>query len=436
MKRIIFFVVLLSLWNDLLQGQLLFEENFSFQAGEALSDHGWTVHSGTTNPVLSVDSLVTWPGYPPSGIGMEAMVSGAGQDIHHCFAEQISGKIYVALLVRVTQATLTGDYFFHLGKNPLGSGFRGRLFVRRDASRKLSYGVSHSTTVTAMISYSTYIYPMNTSCLLVLRYDLNPGNGDDTVALFINPQVTWSEPANPLVSFDTPVDPGEIAAVALRQGGASSAPTVVIDGIRVARSWEALFEGIPQELFVTGTIAGGQSVCYNATSYLTTGGGLSIFHVKQGGEVRLITGGHLRMYPGTRFFPGAEVSASVTADSQYCTPTKIFMEDLSPEPAVEPLAIAPDPARLFPNPATDLVTLMLPHGTDAPGQEVLVDIYAMTGQRMERYRTTAGRFTFSVRDQPMGIYLVHVRRGEESEVHRLLVFREQTDTRDRYRMLK
>lgn len=436
MKRIIFFCVLLSLWNNLLQGQLLFEENFSFPAGEALSDHGWRIHSGAANPVLSVDSLVTWPGYPPSGIGMETMVSGAGQDIHHCFDEQISGKIYVALLVKVTHATLTGDYFFHLGKNPLGSGFRGRLFVRRDASRRLSFGVAHSTTVTAMISYSTYIYPMNTTCLLVLRYDLNPGNGDDTVALFINPQVTWSEPANPLVSFDTPVDPGEIGAVALRQGGASSAPTVVIDGIRVARSWEALFEGIPQELFVTGTIAGGQSVCYNATNCVTTGGGLSIFHVKSGGTVRLITGGHLRMYPGTCFFPGAEVYTSVTADSQYCTPSKIFMEDLSPGQAVDPLTIEPNPTRLFPNPATDLVTIMFPTSTDVPGQEVLVDIYAMTGQRIERYRTTAGRFTFSVGDQPMGIYLVHIRQGEQSEVHRLLVYREQDEVNHRQRALK
>jgi hypothetical protein len=142
------------------------------------------------------------------------------------------------------------------------------------------------------------------------------------------------------------------------------------------------------------------------------------------------------MYPGTRFFPGAEVYATVTADSQYCTPSKVFMEGLSPETAVAPVAVASQRSQLFPNPATDLVTLVLPHYTDVPGQEVMVDIYAMTGQRMGRYRTAAGRFTFSVRDQPQGVYLVHIRRGEESEVHRLLIYREQDDVNHRQRAVK
>lgn len=219
---------------------LLLDENFSYTSGTLLSANGWTAHSGAgTNSVTVVSPLpVTYPGYSSSGIGNEVSLTTTGEDVNIGYTSTTTGSIYASVLVNVTSAGLTGDYFFHLSptSGATTGAFSGRVFVKRDASNNLAFGVSKGSTST--ISYSTFTYSLNTTYLIVLKYTFNSGSTtDDVASLFINPTLNSSEPLPLLTSTDASTDAAALAAVELRQGTAANAPALKLDGIRVATTW-------------------------------------------------------------------------------------------------------------------------------------------------------------------------------------------------------
>lgn len=65
---------------------------------------------------------------------------------------------------------------------------------------------------------------------------------------------------------------------------------------------------------------------------------------------------------------------------------------------------------IFPNPATDLVTLGLPTATSA---STTIDIYSLDGKKVFAGKTDGNsNYTFSVKDFKPGIYVVIARNGE------------------------
>ncbi|MDE3059089.1 MAG: hypothetical protein KGJ59_14150, partial [Bacteroidota bacterium] len=81
---------------------LLLEENFNYPAGDSLTAHGWTAHSGsTTNPITANNGGLTYAGYANSGINNAALVDNNGEDDNRTFTSQTSGTIYYSFLVKV-----------------------------------------------------------------------------------------------------------------------------------------------------------------------------------------------------------------------------------------------------------------------------------------------------------------------------------------------
>ena len=75
----------------------------------------------------------------------------------------------------------------------------------------------------------------------MLRYDILTGTSDDVAHLYINPPIKSNEPTTfTLTATDANTDTANIGSIAIRQG--SNTPTLKLDGIRVATSWENLFE--------------------------------------------------------------------------------------------------------------------------------------------------------------------------------------------------
>jgi len=221
--------------------QLLFEENFDYPAGDSISAHGWVVHSGSTSgmPFIYVTSPgLTFSNYAGSGIGNAATLPGGatGNDFHHTFTAQTSGAVYLAVLVKVDGASTGGDYFIHLGPDPIGTTYKGRLFAKKDSSDNLAFGISNASTST--ISYTGFDYTLGTTYLLVIRCEFG-----QNAKLFINPIIGQPEPAATATATDAISDPNNFGAVALRQGGSSTSPNVVVDGIRVATTWAGAVAG-------------------------------------------------------------------------------------------------------------------------------------------------------------------------------------------------
>lgn len=218
----------------------LFVDDFTYAAGSLLTDNGWTAHSGAgTNALATVSPGLTLAGYPGSGIGNAVAMTTSGEDANHAFAVQSTGSVYAAFLVNVSEASTTvpGNYFFHFGPDPIGSTFRGRVFAVKDASNNLAFGISSAATSAAGVALTPFTYSLNTTYLIVVKYNIIDGAGNDTAELFVSTTVPGTEPTPTLTSTDT--SPSDISpgSIALRQGSNSSSPTLQIDGIRVGTSW-------------------------------------------------------------------------------------------------------------------------------------------------------------------------------------------------------
>ncbi len=218
---------------------LLLLDNFYYDTGLALKDTRWSSHSGTgTNTITVQDDNLGYEGYP-SVAGKCISLTGSGEDVNRTFTAQTANSVYTSFLVNVTSATTTGDYFIHFGPQTIGSDFRGRVFVKKNDADALSFGVSNAANVSGAV-WTDFNYSLNTTYLLVLRYDIIGGTANDVAHLYINPPITSDEPAFTLTATDANTDTANIGSIAIRQG--SNTPTLKLDGIRVATSWENLFE--------------------------------------------------------------------------------------------------------------------------------------------------------------------------------------------------
>lgn len=234
----IILISLVSLFGMSAWAQLL-EENFDYTSGDNLTSHGWTAHSaGGTNPITVTSPGLTYSGYPSSGIGNAALLDGpSGEDVNRTFTAQSTAgtTVYASFLVNVSTGR-TGDYFFHFGGTTIGSTFVGRVFAQVDGSGNLEFGFARTTDTP---TYTNNNYSFNTTYLLVLKYEIVSGATNDIVSLFVfTSGVPSSEPGSPTLGpLSSGTELTSVGTIALRQGGATSAPDVKVDGIRVATSW-------------------------------------------------------------------------------------------------------------------------------------------------------------------------------------------------------
>ena len=213
-------------------------EDFIYPAGSLLTNNGWTAHSGAgTNPITTSAPGLTLSGYPSSGIGNSVALATSGEDDNRAFTPQTSGAVYAAFMVNVSDAAVdaVGGYFFHLGPDPIGTTFRGRVFIKKDASNNIAFGISKASNTE--VAFTPFSYSLNTTYLVVVKYTIVSGDANDTVALFVSANVPASEPAPTVTATDTTATDINPATVALRQGSTATSPTLRVDGIRVGTSW-------------------------------------------------------------------------------------------------------------------------------------------------------------------------------------------------------
>ena len=254
-----FFVALMAfVFSQRVLGQQLLVQDFNFSG--ALTANGWTAHSSGGTNAISTTTGLTYAGYAGSGVGNAALVGNAGgEDDNITFANQTTNgqSIYFAFMVNVNEASTSksGDYFFHTG-SPGGatwSTFAGRVFARV-VGGVVNFGVSNSTTPT----YGTTNFARNTTYLLVMKYTITTGAGNDALSLWVLPSgVPASEAAAGTPELTNTGTPGTdaINAVGLRQGSTSQ-PQTVVDGIRVGNTWtDALQTGAAANGITTGAVS-------------------------------------------------------------------------------------------------------------------------------------------------------------------------------------
>jgi len=231
-------VIVLVIFVNVSRGQLL-TEDFSYASASTLVSQGGWLQTGATatNPITVTAFGLTYSGYAGSGIGNAVALVTSGQDVNRPYTPtQNSGSVYYAFMVNVSASQLTGDYFLHFSDGGT-TLFFSKVFIKKDpSSTNFAFGIAKNQN--ASVTYTGYAYALGTTYLIVTKYTFNSGTTtDDVASLFVNPDLSGTEPTPTLTQTDAGSDATVISAICLRQGTAANASTLTVDGCRAATVW-------------------------------------------------------------------------------------------------------------------------------------------------------------------------------------------------------
>ncbi|MEO8512094.1 MAG: T9SS type A sorting domain-containing protein [Ignavibacteria bacterium] len=227
--------------------QILFDENFNYTAGDSIGAHGWVYNTGTTNTILVATPGLTFTGYSLSGIGNQCHLANNGNDAYKQFTADSTGSFYTSFMVNLDSVKAGGDYFLAMLSSTSTTNYTARFYVK-DSLNGVSFGCSKGTSASNTISWTPTTYALNTTYLIIIKYTFLTGTStDDEIRVYIfNASLPGTEPGSPTLGPVTgPAgDLNNYSRVAIRQGSAAIAPTMEIDGFRVAKSWSNLVTGV------------------------------------------------------------------------------------------------------------------------------------------------------------------------------------------------
>ena len=276
MKHVVTLLMLLAV-SSIASAQLV-KEDFDYTAGDSLRAHGWLLSlTSTVNTVKVTSPGLTFTGYSSSGVGNATTLATTGEDVYKKFSAQTSGSAYMSFMVNVTSAQSTGDYVIGLSPSTAQTNYYARLFIKSNGSGFL-FGISKSS---ESATYGSTVYSLNTTYLVVVKYTFAAGAMNDPVSVYVltSGANLASEPTTAEIYNyvdATKGDASNLGIVTLRQGTASSAPTLVVDGLRIASSWQNSVGGVdvPDARFSAGVLNfGNVYVGSSKTDSITVGNG-------------------------------------------------------------------------------------------------------------------------------------------------------------------
>ncbi len=228
------FLVLLSSTG---LAQPLLTESFNYANTTLLSSANWTALAGTgTNNIAVTTGNISYAGTIANGSGNKTTLVNNGQDVYRTYTAT-STNLYSSLIVNVSAAQATGDYFYALMTGTsLTTG--AKLYIRSNGAG-FSFGVLRGTGGTP--EYETTVRSFGTNYFLVLKYEVIAGTTNDVVKLFVDPSPA-AEPGTATVSYSAAAgtDMSSLSAAGLFQGTATDAPSLQLDGINVGTSWTSV----------------------------------------------------------------------------------------------------------------------------------------------------------------------------------------------------
>jgi hypothetical protein len=228
-------MLVLMLTSSVGWGQPVLEENFNFTTTNLVGTNGWAQLGNAATPKIQVidGNGLTYSGYASSGIGNAASLSTSGDDAIKSFTAQNSGTVYHSMLVNVSASQATGDYFT-CGYDGT-TNYTMRLYIKTSGSGFI-FGMSKTT---GTVTYESTVRSYNTTYLLVLGYKFVAGTLNDEGYVWVNPTIGGTEPTPTIgpITDATKADISQCIAFVLRQGSASNAATLRVDGIRVSTVW-------------------------------------------------------------------------------------------------------------------------------------------------------------------------------------------------------
>ena len=220
----------------------------------------WWSYSGSNNYIKVDGGSLSFAGYKSSGVGNKAHIWSSGADDFRKFEGVSSGKVHLAAIINVEELRqgTSGDYFLSLGNGGIGgTDIFARLSTKSvsDGSSYVGFrlGLNKCNESTTFMRFTDEVYSPKTNYLVVVEYEFVSGEKNDEVRLYVNPtkdtkkatlvcvQDTTNTAGTSSVGANTKADAAQLGAVYLRQG-TNTPRQVFVDEIKVATSWNDLFE--------------------------------------------------------------------------------------------------------------------------------------------------------------------------------------------------
>jgi Secretion system C-terminal sorting domain len=250
MKKICTFaavLVLTFLFAGINNAQSLFNEDFSYTAGTAISGQGgWTTHSGTASQILVTTPGLTYTGLAGSGVGNAISVNAStnSEDVNHQFTAVTSGDVYASAMINIHTTTTSGEYFMSLGTAT--TLFYARVWIKA-VTGGYNLGITHGSSTAPV--YGTTLLSYDVTQLLVFKYSYVGTAGTDDIAyVWVNPTLGASAPGPEATSTDVSTDATTITGVYIRETSGTGTQGKY-DGIKVGLTWNDIGVGsTPVEL--------------------------------------------------------------------------------------------------------------------------------------------------------------------------------------------
>ncbi|MBB4807702.1 putative repeat protein (TIGR01451 family) [Chryseobacterium defluvii] len=224
------------------KAQTILTENFNYASGTLLTNANWISHASGTPTIATSDGNLAYPGSIGNNMGNKTSLTSSGQDVRRSFTaaslNAANPAVYSSLIVNVSAAQTTGDFFYALGNSTTVQN--ARIYIRSNGAG-FSFGVGKTA---ATADYETTVRPFDTNTMLVLKYEFVTGTNNDQVKLYVNPTLS-AEPVTPdIVTSPAIADVTSLSVVYLFQGTAENAPTLEVDSINIGRTWESVTSAV------------------------------------------------------------------------------------------------------------------------------------------------------------------------------------------------
>lgn len=242
------------------QAEVLFSEDFSsYTAGAGLYDGTTWMSTNTnhSNPILVEQGALAYAGYKTTSSGKAAKIIGNNESnnerVKYAFNAEgyTDGAYYCAFLVNITKASSGSVYFFSWATTTrtgwedqkMGSEY-GRVFtVPSSTEGKVALGFGRNS---ASPTATTAEFDLNTTHLVVLKYEFVDGSNNDITTMWLDPQKSNAEAAGgmEIATGAECTANARLAGFQLRNGstGSKSGADCLISAIKVTDSWADLWE--------------------------------------------------------------------------------------------------------------------------------------------------------------------------------------------------
>ncbi len=247
MKNVYFIFLLFVSTGLQLNSQNVLTEDFIFDPVDSLENSGQWHRSGinTEFNVKVITPGLEYIDYVGSGRGNCSLISndGNGDIVFRNFSSAITtGSAYMSFMFRIDSlpASFSQGYCISYNPNTGGTNLNTSLQIKRLTDTSFDLGIQKVGGFAPLFSNSSF--DIHKTYLVVLKYSILPGTGDDSANLYVfETGVPTVEPNIPLVSNNMGDDLTGQGSVYLNNNYAQNGLRgclIKIDGIRVGTSWE------------------------------------------------------------------------------------------------------------------------------------------------------------------------------------------------------